>query len=287
MEKITIFEEVSTPISTQLIQNPDYQSPKNTEEPPLFRLPIEIRNQIYEYLLISENAYITLFNPFQTPLPRPTLCPTMNQTILNPSVVLPVSYHPPPSIIGDLRPTLTLRRIVFDVLYSPIIHTQILHINRQMHEEAAFILYSRNCFAVQGHLENLTNVFHPQIGPHHAGSIRHLSFPFPSCSHDDHGGLDGFHEQFPNLEEVAFGVPMTKSLDAIEKHCGVDAALKATGNVSAEFKKIPSFRRVRIELVAFLDLPTREELRGFMEGLGWEVTLHPLGVSRATYLAYE
>lgn len=117
----------------------------NLNVPRIFTLPLEIRLEIYNYLLIHPT-----FNPYEK-LNSPSVCTISTDDLLN--------------------------RAGKPVIYCVTIRTALLLVCKQIHAEAISILYSRNSFRF--HHPKILLKFLIQIGQANIRHIKHLQIVVP------------------------------------------------------------------------------------------------------------
>ncbi|RYP36283.1 hypothetical protein DL767_003436 [Monosporascus sp. MG133] len=226
----------------------------------LFNLPPEIRNQIYdELLVVSHPLYLS-----PTPLwDTRAVC-----------------------LYGSHDPTFTPGLRLWPA---------ILRASRAVHREAAARLYAANCFSLQRtnpyfdmvfpfDVGDLFASFLGVIGPRNAGYLRRVRIPFPRLGSRNpppatgEVGREFSLEQQSRLllETLAARCPelrvleLSAAMGCFPEGGSPDAASKALSVVGAQVGAIKSLQSVIVEFYGPLSSP---HLRGLMAAYGWTVQL--------------
>ncbi|RYP77378.1 hypothetical protein DL771_001173 [Monosporascus sp. 5C6A] len=226
----------------------------------LLNLPPEIRNQIYdELVVVSHPLYLS-----PTPLwDTRAVC-----------------------LYGSHDPTCTPGLRLWPA---------ILRVCRVVHHEAAWRLYAANCFSLQRTNPYFDMVFPFDvgdffasflgvIGPRNSGYLRHVRIPFPRLGSPDLPPRIGeaervfFLEQQSRLllETFAARCPELRVLEvsaatgSLPEGGSPDAASKALSVVGAQVCAIKSLQSVIVEFYGALSSP---HLRDLMAAYGWTVQL--------------
>ncbi|RYP68984.1 hypothetical protein DL770_008334 [Monosporascus sp. CRB-9-2] len=227
----------------------------------LFNLPPEIRNQIYdELLVVSQPLYLS-----PTPLwDTRAVC-----------------------LYGSHDPTCTPGLRLWPA---------ILRVSRAVHREAAWRLYAANCFSLQRTNPYFDMVFPFDvgdffasflgvIGPRNAGYLRRVRIPFPRLGSPNPPppAIGGVEREFSLeqqsrllLETFAARCPelrvlqVSAAMGCFPEGGSPDAASKALSVVGAQVGAIKSLRSVIVEFYGALSSP---HLRHLMAAYGWTVQL--------------
>lgn len=158
----------------------------------------------------------------------------------------------------------------------------ILYTNRQIYHEASSALYGMNKFELVDITEkqvHLLRSFLDCIGPDNAASLAHLCINFPVVENlSGHPG--DFQLRDNSLQSLQLVQDKCTNLSTLETlvHYKNSEAFKKSDEcfqdtlslVHAQFKAIPSLRRIIVRFVVHGGIPSTTSRR-IMEGLGWEV----------------
>lgn len=213
-----------------------------------FSLPGEVRNKIYEELLVSSNTIAIFLN-----------------------ITWSLNFRPRgPRIFGT------------DSDGSGLLHLYlvILRLNKIVHREASSILYSRNCFQIQN--SNILASFLDQIGPQNAGLLRQLVIAFPAFHNDGHAVgitlqedsvqmLDLICDKCQNIVTLETSLHTTDAMEILlDEFDGPRAADQALALVDTRLKAIPSLQKF---LVNVYDEPINLALREKLRDCGWIIKI--------------
>ncbi|KAL4886850.1 hypothetical protein BJY04DRAFT_176702 [Aspergillus karnatakaensis] len=154
----------------------------------------------------------------------------------------------------------------------------ILRVNKQIHQEASFQLYSRNTFDFAGGFYLLTH-FADGMGKENASLIGHIRLEFPTLDRvsprsnifkiSDFSArvLGRIQSHFVNVKNLTVPANSFEELAFQLGSTDVEGLGAVLGLVNAWLCAISSVERVVVEVYAGLDV----DVRRVMEGLGWHV----------------